>query len=44
MSLGSSNTGIRFVVARAAPVSMFDEPGPIEAVHAKACNRSRMRA
>jgi hypothetical protein len=42
-SLGSSSTGIRLTVARAAPVSMFVEPGPIEAVQAIACSRLRMR-
>ena len=43
-SLGSSRTGWRFVVAAAAPVSMFDDPGPIEAVHAIACRRLLVRA
>jgi hypothetical protein len=43
MSDGSSSTGMRLVVASAAPVSMFVEPGPIEAVHAIACMRLRMR-
>ena len=32
------------MVASAAPVSMFDEPGPIEAVQASACSRLRIRA
>ena len=44
MSLASNSTGIRFVVASAAPVSMFVEPGPIDAVQAKACSRLRIRA
>ncbi len=44
MSLGSSSTGIRLIVARAAPVSMLVEPGPIEAVHASAWRRLRIRA
>ena len=43
-SLGSSSTGWRFVVATAAPVSMFVEPGPTEALHAMACNRLSVRA
>ena len=43
MSEASSNTGIRFVVANAAPVNMFVEPGPIEAVQAIACSRLRIR-
>ena len=34
VSLGSSSTGSRLVVAVAAPVSMFVEPGPIDAVQA----------
>ncbi|GAB4002593.1 hypothetical protein GCM10029992_41230 [Glycomyces albus] len=33
-SLGSRNTGSRLTVARAAPVTMLVEPGPIEAVQA----------
>ena len=44
MSLASSSTGIRLVVASAAPVSMFVDPGPIEAVHARVCSRLRVRA
>ena len=44
MSLASSSTGIRLVVASAAPVSMLAEPGPIEAVHANACSRLRVVA
>src|SRR6185436_83421 len=43
-SLGSSSTGSRFTVASAAPVSMFDEPGPIEAVQAQVVSRLRCRA
>ena len=31
-SEGRISTGTRFVVARAAPVTMFSEPGPMEAV------------
>jgi hypothetical protein len=42
-SLGSSSTGMRLVVASAAPVSMLVEPGPIDAVHAMTCSRLRMR-
>jgi hypothetical protein len=38
-SLGSSSTGIRLIVASAAPVSMLEDPGPIEAVQANACSR-----
>ena len=44
MSLASSSTGNRFVVANAAPVSMFADPGPIDAVQARACNRFRVFA
>ena len=43
MSLGSSSTGMRLVVASAAPVSMLVEPGPIEAVQASAWVRLRIR-
>jgi len=43
MSLASSRTGMRFVVASAAPVSMLVDPGPIDAVQASACSRLRMR-
>jgi hypothetical protein len=39
MSEGRSSTGSRLVVASAAPVIMFVEPGPVEAVHAKAWSR-----
>ena len=41
---GSSRTGSRLIVASAAPVSMFVEPGPTEAVHAQVCSRSFCRA
>ena len=34
MSPGSSSTGRRLMVASAAPVTMFVEPGPTDAVHA----------
>ena len=44
MSLGSSSTGWRFVVATAAPVSMFVEPGPMDAVQAIAWSRLSVRA
>ncbi len=44
MSLGSSSTGIRLIVASAAPVTMLVEPGPIEAVQASAWSRLRIRA
>ena len=44
MSLGSSSTGSRLIVANAAPVSMLLAPGPTDAVTAKACNRSCCRA
>jgi hypothetical protein len=40
---GSSSTGIRLVVASAAPVIMFVEPGPMDAVQAIACSRLRCR-
>ncbi len=43
-SPGSSSTGNRLMVARAAPVTMFVAPGPIEVVQASVCNRSRIRA
>ena len=33
-SPGSSSTGRRLMVASAAPVTMFVEPGPTDAVHA----------
>ncbi len=44
MSEGSSRTGRRLVVASAAPVIMFVEPGPVDAVQAKAASRSRILA
>ena len=43
-SPGSSSTGSRLMVASAAPVTMFDAPGPIEAVHANAWSRFLIRA
>jgi hypothetical protein len=43
-SLGSSSTGIRLMVASAAPVTMLVEPGPIEAVQARVWSRLRIRA
>ena len=43
-SEGSSSTGMRSIVARAAPVSMLVEPGPIEAVTAKVWSRFLVRA
>jgi hypothetical protein len=43
-SPGSSRTGSRLIVASAAPVTMFVEPGPTEAVHASVERRSLMRA
>jgi hypothetical protein len=40
VSPGNSNTGSRFTVASAAPVTMFNAPGPIDAVTANvACRR-----
>jgi hypothetical protein len=44
MSLGNNSTGSRLIVASAAPVNMFDAPGPTDAVTANVCNRSRCRA
>jgi len=44
VSPGSSSTGIRLIVASAAPVTMLVAPGPIDEVHAKACSRSFIRA
>ena len=41
---GSSSTGIRLMVASAAPVSMLVEPGPTEAVQAQVWRRSFWRA
>jgi len=43
MSLASSSTGMRLIVARAAPVSMLLDPGPIDAVHAIICRRLSIR-
>ncbi len=40
VSDGSSSTGSRLMVASAAPVSMFVDPGPMLAVTAHACRRS----
>jgi hypothetical protein len=44
MSLGNNSTGSRLIVASAAPVNMFDAPGPTDAVTANVCNRSCCRA
>ena len=44
VSLGSSSTGSRLMVASAAPVTMFVAPGPTDVVHAKAPSRLRWRA
>ncbi len=41
---GSNNTGRRLMVASAAPVSMFVEPGPTDAVHTHVWSRSFCRA
>ena len=41
---GSSSTGMRLIVASAAPVSMLVEPGPTEAVTAQVESRSRALA
>ena len=35
VSEGKSKTGRRLIVASAAPVNIFEAPGPTEAVHAK---------
>jgi hypothetical protein len=43
-SPGSSSTGIRLIVASAAPVTMLVAPGPIEVVQANARSRSCARA
>jgi hypothetical protein len=43
-SPGSSSTGSRLMVARAAPVIMLVAPGPIEDVHAHIESRFRIRA
>ena len=39
MSPGSSSTGMRLMVASAAPVTMFVAPGPIDVVQANVCSR-----
>ena len=44
VSDGKSKTGKRFVVATAAPVSMFVAPGPTDAVHANVERRRFIRA
>jgi hypothetical protein len=44
VSDASSSTGSRLIVARAAPVTMFVEPGPTDAVHAQVSSRSFCRA
>ena len=44
MSLGNSSTGMRLIVASAAPVTMLVEPGPMDAVQAKVCSRFFIRA
>ena len=41
---GSNSTGIRLIVASAAPVSMLVDPGPTDAVHTHVCSRSFCRA
>jgi hypothetical protein len=41
VSLGSSSTGRRLIVASAAPVTMLVAPGPMEVVQAKAPSRFR---
>ena len=43
-SPGSRRTGMRLMVASAAPVTMFVAPGPIDDVHAIADSRLRWRA
>ena len=43
-SPGSSSTGMRFVVATAAPVTKLVAPGPTDVVQAKALSRSDIRA
>ncbi len=35
---------MRLIVARAAPVTMFVAPGPIDVVHANVARRSRIFA
>ena len=44
VSLGRISAGSRFEVANAAPVIMFVEPGPTDAVLAKVPSRRRIRA
>ena len=44
ISDGNNNTGNRLIVANAAPVNIFDAPGPTDAVTANACNLSSCRA
>ena len=44
MSPGSSSTGSRLMVARAAPVTMLVAPGPMDDVQAKVASRSFIRA
>jgi len=39
MSPGNSSTGMRLMVAVAAPVIMLVAPGPIDDVQAKVCRR-----
>ena len=41
---GNSSTGIRLIVASAAPVSMLVEPGPTDAVQTQVWSRSFCRA
>jgi hypothetical protein len=44
VSLGSSSTGSRLIVASAAPVIMFVAPGPTDVVQAYVERRFFMRA
>ena len=44
VSEGRRRAGIRFAVARAAPVSMFAAPGPTEAAEANVDRRRFIRA
>ena len=44
VSAGKSSTGKRFVVATAAPVSIFVAPGPTDDAHAKVERRRVIRA
>ena len=39
ISPGNKSTGSRLIVARAAPVTMFVAPGPMEVVHASVLKR-----